>query len=72
MRGAFVVGCTLISMTGFIILLSQSRPAVSYFGAILASVIYAAIPPALTWAGSIAGGDVCKGTDAIAAISQLF
>ncbi|KAF5335197.1 hypothetical protein D9611_010915 [Ephemerocybe angulata] len=62
LRGPFIIGGCLVSMTGYIILISQSRPGVSYFGAILAAVgVYPTIAVNLAWAGSMAGGDICKG-----------
>ncbi|KAF8647089.1 hypothetical protein AX16_006923 [Volvariella volvacea WC 439] len=62
LRGPFVVGPALISLIGYIILYTQTRPGVAYAGAILAALgIYPAIPIAVTWAGSMAGGDVRKG-----------
>lgn len=49
-------------MIGYIILISQSRAGVSYFGAILCAVgVYPTIAVDLAWSGSMAGGDICKG-----------
>ncbi|KAJ2932279.1 hypothetical protein H1R20_g4820, partial [Candolleomyces eurysporus] len=62
LRGPFVIGGCFVSLIGYIILISQSRPGVSYFGAILAAVgVYPTIAVDLAWAGSMAGGDICKG-----------
>ncbi|KAF6763474.1 major facilitator superfamily domain-containing protein [Ephemerocybe angulata] len=50
LRGPFIIGGCLVSVP------------VSYFGAILAAVgVYPTIAVNLAWAGSMAGGDICKG-----------
>lgn len=62
LRGPFVMGGAFVSMIGYIILISQTKPGVSYVGAILAAVgVYPTIAVDLAWAGSAAGGDMCKG-----------
>ncbi|KAJ2912718.1 hypothetical protein MD484_g7692, partial [Candolleomyces efflorescens] len=62
LRGPFVIGGCFVSLIGYIVLISQSTPGVSYFGAILAAVgVYPTIAVDLAWAGSMAGGDICKG-----------
>ncbi|TFK22206.1 phthalate transporter [Coprinopsis marcescibilis] len=61
-RGAFVILGCCISMVGYIILLSQSTPAGSYVGAVLAATgVYPCVPVTLAWAGSNAGGDMRRG-----------
>lgn len=61
-RGPFIIGGSLISMIGYIILYTQTQPGVSYFGACLAAVgVYPTIAIALAWAGSAVGGDIRKG-----------
>lgn len=61
-RGPFVIGGCSVSMIGYTILISQGRPGLSYFGAILTAVgVYPCIAVTLAWAGSAAGGDVAKG-----------
>ncbi|KAH6885642.1 major facilitator superfamily domain-containing protein [Coprinopsis sp. MPI-PUGE-AT-0042] len=61
-RGPFVVGGCSVSIIGYLILISQGRPAASYVGAILTAVgVYPTIAVTLAWAGSAAGGDVAKG-----------
>ncbi|KAH6883728.1 major facilitator superfamily domain-containing protein [Coprinopsis sp. MPI-PUGE-AT-0042] len=61
-RGPFIVGGCSVSMIGYLILISQSNPIVSYFGAILtATGVYPCIPIIVAWVGSSAGGDVAKG-----------
>ncbi|KXN82016.1 hypothetical protein AN958_03314 [Leucoagaricus sp. SymC.cos] len=61
-RGPFVIGGSLVSLAGYIILYVQDKPGVSYFGAILAAVgVFPTLAVVLAWAGSAAGGDITKG-----------
>ncbi|KAF8647123.1 hypothetical protein AX16_006955 [Volvariella volvacea WC 439] len=61
-RGPFIIGSCLVSLIGYIVLYTQTRPGASYVGAILAAVgVYPCIAVDLAWAGSAAGGDVRKG-----------
>jgi hypothetical protein len=60
-----------VSLIGYIILISQSTPGVSYFGAILAAVgVYPTIAVDLAWSGSMAGGDICKGKHLVLRLIQ--
>jgi ACR3 family arsenite efflux pump ArsB len=62
LRGPFIIGGCLVSMVGYIVLYTQTRPGVSYVGAVLTAVgVYPCIAVVLAWAGSAAGGDVAKG-----------
>ncbi|KAF9449671.1 MFS general substrate transporter [Macrolepiota fuliginosa MF-IS2] len=61
-RGPFIISGCIVSLIGYIILYTQTRPGVSYGGAVLAAVgVYPTIAIALAWAGSAAGGDIRKG-----------
>lgn len=62
LRGPFIVGGCLVALIGYIILYTQTKPGVAYFGAILAATgIYPTIAVDLAWAGGNAGGDVKRG-----------
>lgn len=57
-----MVGGAFVSLIGYIVLYTQTKPGVAYVGAILAAVgVYPTIAVDLAWAGSAAGGDVRKG-----------
>lgn len=59
LRGPYVIAGAFVSLVGYIILYTQSRPGVSYAGAVLAAVgVYPTIAVDLAWAGSNAGGDI--------------
>ncbi|RDB16719.1 hypothetical protein Hypma_002552 [Hypsizygus marmoreus] len=61
-RGPFLIGSIVLSMIGFIVLYTQAKAGVAYFGAVLAAMgAYPTIAIDLAWAGSAAGGDVRKG-----------
>jgi MFS family permease len=62
LRGPFVIaGCT-VSLIGYIVLYTQTRPGAAYAGAVLAAMgVYPTIAVDLAWAGGNAGGDVRKG-----------
>ncbi|KAF7305963.1 hypothetical protein HMN09_00750700 [Mycena chlorophos] len=62
LRGPFIIGPAFVSLIGYIVLYTQTKPGPSYVGAVLAAVgVYPTIAVNLAWAGSIAGGDVRKG-----------
>ncbi len=63
MRGPFVIAGYVVSLVGFIILITQTKPVVGYVGSILAVTgHFSTVGVGLAWAGSVAGGDVRKGT----------
>ncbi|KAF8333756.1 major facilitator superfamily domain-containing protein [Amanita rubescens] len=62
LRGPFVIGGSVVSLVGFIILITQTKPVVGYVGSIVAVTgHFSTVGIGLAWAGSIAGGDVRKG-----------
>lgn len=62
LRGPYIIGSTLISIIGYIVLYTQSKPGVAYAGAVIAAMgVFPTIAVDLAWAGSAAGGDVRKG-----------
>ncbi|KAF8308591.1 hypothetical protein F5887DRAFT_1057483 [Amanita rubescens] len=55
-------GGSAVSLVGFMILITQTKPVVSYVGSIVAVTgHFSTVGIGLAWAGSIAGGDVRKG-----------
>jgi hypothetical protein len=61
-RGPFVIGSCLLSMIGYIVLYTQTKPGAAYAGAVLAAMgAYPTIAIDLAWAGSAVGGDIQKG-----------
>lgn len=64
LRGPFIVGCSLISLMGYIILYNQQSPRVGYAGAIIAAIgVYPTVPVSLAWIGGNVGGNLKKGTE---------
>ena len=62
LRGPFIIGGSVVSLVGFTILITQTRPDVGYVGAIIATAGgFPASAVFLAWMSSIAGGDVRKG-----------
>ncbi|KAG9308050.1 major facilitator superfamily domain-containing protein [Chiua virens] len=62
LRGPYVIAGALVALVGFTVLYTQSDPAASYAGAILAAIgVFSAVPSDLAWAGSNAGGDIKRG-----------
>ncbi|KAH7913268.1 major facilitator superfamily domain-containing protein [Hygrophoropsis aurantiaca] len=61
-RGPYIIGCAAVSLIGYIILYTQSKPVPSYVGAIIAAVgVFPTIAVNLAWASSNAGGDMKRG-----------
>lgn len=72
LRGPFVIAGCIVSLIGYAVLYTQTKPGAAYAGAVLAAVgVYPTIAVDLAWAGSAAGGDTRKGTthDALAVLS---
>jgi len=62
LRGPFVIGGSVVSLVGFIILITHTSPEVGYVGTIIAAAGgFPAIAVFMTWVASVAGGDVRKG-----------
>jgi hypothetical protein len=62
LRGPFVVGCCMTALVGYIILDTQAKPSVAYFGAVLAAMgVFPTIAVLLAWAGGNAGGTLKRG-----------
>jgi hypothetical protein len=61
-RGPFVLLGTTVSMVGYIIAYTTSKPGPGYAATVIAaSGVYPIIPVILTWAGGNAGGDMKRG-----------
>lgn len=61
-RGLLNMGCALIAMTGFIMLLSTSDPTVQYIGTFFgAAGIYPTIPNSITWCSNNVEGVYKRG-----------
>ena len=61
-RGPFIILGATISMVGYIIAYTTSKPGPGYAAAILAtSGVYPTIPVSIAWAGGNAGGDMKRG-----------
>jgi hypothetical protein len=62
LRGPYVIGSALVSIIGYIVLYTQTKPGAAYIGAVIAAMgVYPIIAVALAWVGSATGGDVRKG-----------
>jgi len=62
LRGPFIIGGCLVSLVGYIVLITETRPGPGYAGSFIAAVgIFPTVAVSLAWAGSTAGGDVRKG-----------
>ena len=62
MRGPFVVLGASVSMVGYIIAYTTSKPGPGYAAAVIAVCgVYPSIPVILAWAGGNAGGDMKRG-----------
>ncbi|KAK2464336.1 hypothetical protein APHAL10511_003793 [Amanita phalloides] len=62
LRGLYIVGGCFVSLVGYIVLITQTKPAVGYGGAIIATVgVFPVVAIDLAWVGSASGGDVRKG-----------
>ena len=62
LRGPFIVLCSIISMTGYIIAYTTSNPGPGYAATVLAaSGAYPNIAISLAWAGGNAGGSMKRG-----------
>ncbi|OJA19537.1 hypothetical protein AZE42_06601 [Rhizopogon vesiculosus] len=62
LRGPYIIGGASVSLAGYILLYSSSRPGPSYVGACLAAI--GTFPPVaviIAWVGSNAGGDLKRG-----------
>lgn len=61
-RGIYVIGPCVVSMVGYIVLITQTKAGVAYAGTVIAAIgVYPTIAVILAWTGSSAGGDVRKG-----------
>jgi hypothetical protein len=61
-RGPFVLLGAAVSMVGYIIAYTTSKPGPGYAAAVIAACgVYPVIPVILTWAGGNAGGDMKRG-----------
>src|SRR5262249_34415890 len=57
LRGPIMLPWTLISLIGYIVSITQTRPGVAYFGAVLSTGIFVTIPPLLAWTANNDAGD---------------
>ncbi|KAF8660605.1 hypothetical protein AX16_001584 [Volvariella volvacea WC 439] len=56
-RGIFMIGCCIVAMIGWILLLSTSTPGVQYLGTFFAAAgIYPNVPMGVAWNGNNIGG----------------
>jgi len=60
-RGLYVIGGAFVSLVGYIVLYTQSKPNAAYVGTFLAVGIFPTVAVCLAWAGSNAGGDLKRG-----------
>ena len=66
LRGPFIIGGCIVSLVGYIVLITETRPGPGYAGSFIAAVgIFPTVAVSLAWAGSAAGGDVRKGASGI-------
>jgi MFS family permease len=62
LRGPFIVGGSFVSLIGYIVLYTQSKPGVAYVGAILSAMgVFPVVPVSIAWAGGNAGGSLKRG-----------
>jgi hypothetical protein len=62
LRGPFVVLGAVVSMVGYIIAYTTSKPGPGYTAAVIAaSGVFPTIPVMVAWAGGNAGGDMKRG-----------
>lgn len=62
LRGPVIIVCCLVSLVGYAILYTQTKPGAAYAGAVLAAMgIYPTIAVDMAWVGSAAGGDTRRG-----------
>lgn len=62
LRGPFIIGGAFVSLIGYIVLYTTSKPGPGYAGAVLAAVgVFPTIAVDLAWAGGNAGGDMKRG-----------
>ncbi|KAF8693161.1 hypothetical protein AX14_002309 [Amanita brunnescens Koide BX004] len=62
LRGPFIIGGCLVSLAGYVILITVPIPTVGYAGTFIATIgVFPATAVNLAWVGSIAGGEVRKG-----------
>ena len=61
LRGPFVMGCALVAIVGYAMLLATSAPGVGYAGAILAACgVFPTVPLMLAWGSGNAGSSLKK------------
>ncbi|KAH7920703.1 MFS general substrate transporter [Leucogyrophana mollusca] len=61
-RGPYIIGGAFVSLIGYIVLYTQSKPGPSYVGTFIAAIgVFPTIAVDLAWAGSNAGGDLKRG-----------
>ncbi|KAF8693162.1 hypothetical protein AX14_002310, partial [Amanita brunnescens Koide BX004] len=62
LRGPFIIGGCIVSLVGYIILVTETSPAIGYVGAIMATIgIFPTVAINMAWVGSAAGGELRKG-----------
>ena len=62
LRGPFIIGGSIVSLVGYIILITETSPAVGYVGTfIAASGVFPTVAVHMAWISSSAGGEVRKG-----------
>ena len=62
LRGPFIIGGCLVSLAGYVILITVPIPTVGYAGTFIATIgVFPATAVNLAWVGSVAGGEVRKG-----------
>ncbi|KAF2668339.1 MFS general substrate transporter [Microthyrium microscopicum] len=60
-RGVFIIGFTMVAITGFIILMNAKGDSVKYFGCcVIACGIFPTVPQAIAWASNNVGGSTKK------------
>ena len=66
LRGPFIIGGCIVSLVGYIILVTETSPAIGYVGAIMATIgIFPTVAINMAWVGSAAGGELRKGASSV-------
>ena len=62
LRGPFIIGGCIVSLVGYIVLITETSPAVGYVGTFIAAIgVFPVLAVNMAWVGSAAGGEVRKG-----------
>ena len=70
LRGPFIIGGCIVSLVGYIVLITETSPAVGYVGTFIAAIgVFPVLAVNMAWVGSAAGGEVRKGVFLIFAIT---